>query len=353
MPDMHDMYDVIIVGAGPAGCRTAALVANRGFRVLVLEEHEEIGKPVQCAGLVSWRLRQLLTDLQSEIIINKVDRAKFFSPKKQFELKSKKPVYVIDRTKLDKFLYGKAKKAEFITGAKFRGYKKVNDGLEVRAGKQTFKTKLLVGADGPNSTVAAQAKLVQPKNKLVGIQATVDGEFDPGAVELWFGSRVSPDFFGWVIPLNSRVARVGIAARTDCREYFSRLIWKRIGRLVKPDVAGVINYGLMDTATERVMLVGDAAAQVKPLSGGGVVYGLMGAGHCARTCIKSLREERFDSEFLMKEYDAEWKEKLEKPIKRGLRYSQIIHKSDWRMNLLFTIARRTRFILRHFDMDLL
>ena len=66
------MYDVVIVGAGPAGCRAAELIANKGYKVLILEQQKQVGKPVQCAGLVSWRLKKLLPNLPKNIIVNKI-----------------------------------------------------------------------------------------------------------------------------------------------------------------------------------------------------------------------------------------------------------------------------------------
>ena len=73
------MYDVIVIGAGPAGCRTAELISSKGYSVLVIEEHKSIGRPVQCAGLVSWRLKELLPRMPKDIVINSVSRAKFSS----------------------------------------------------------------------------------------------------------------------------------------------------------------------------------------------------------------------------------------------------------------------------------
>lgn len=352
-------YDVIVVGAGPSGLKTAELVAKKNYRVLVLEEHKEIGKPLKCAGLVSWRLLELLPNLPKEIIINTVDKAKFFSHSgASFVLKSKNPVYVIDRSKLDKFLAKEAKKsgAEINGSTRFKRFRYLNESIELETDKGKFKTKILVGADGANSKVAKLAGIKQPDNILLGIQATVNGNFDSNSVELWFGYSISPDFFAWVIPLDKNKARVGLATKPKSKYYFEKFLEKRIGRKKQPDVAGTIRFGLMDTVADRILLVGDAASMIKPFSGGGVVYGLIGAGHCANACTKALEENKFGYDFLKQEYDKKWKEKLEKPIKKGLLYRKILDKiSDKQLDLFFTSGKLFKLtrLLETFDMDLL
>lgn len=347
-------YDVIVVGAGPAGCRTADLISDKGYNVLLIEEHKNIGRPVQCAGLVSWRLKEIVPELPKDIFINTVKCAKFLSQSTSFDLKTDKPVYVIDRAKFDRYLYRRAKRnSEVKLGARFVGFVRKKDSIKVKTTKGVFETKILVGADGPNSMVAKHAGLKQPDNKILGIQTTANGNFDKDSVELWFDKRFSPEFFAWVIPLNSKRARIGLATKRNAKLYFDKFLKSRIGKTKKPDVVGAINFGLMDTAAERVLLVGDAACQVKPFSGGGVIYGLIGAEFCSQACIKALRENRFDSSFLRHEYDKKWKNKLEKPIKRGMLYSKLLHGSDLKLNLLLTAGKKLKFILQSFDMDLL
>jgi digeranylgeranylglycerophospholipid reductase len=351
------MYDVVIVGAGVAGCRTAELAARRGVKVALLEEHADVGKPVQCAGLVSHRLKSMLPDLPDDVFLNKVKRAKFFyslNGKPSFELKSKKTVHVIDRERLDKALFERAKSHDIkaARSVKFVNYS-VKDKVYVKTNKGILESKLLVGADGPNSLVAKRAGLVVPDNKLAGVQDDVKGEFDSDAVELWFGNDVSPDFFGWLIPESDTKARIGIAAKKRAMDCFKRFSKERIGKAVKPDVGGMINFGIMDTATDRVMVVGDAACQVKPFSGGGVIYSLIGSSYCANACVKSLEAGDFRRSFLRMEYDRKWKWQLEGPIKKGMRYRKMMVGSDVKMRFAFNAARLFRPFLKRFDMDFL
>jgi len=356
------MHDVVVIGAGIAGCRTAELIAKKGFSVALVEEHADVGAPVQCAGLISHRLKSMLPDLPNNVFLNEVRRAKFFSPSSKdetdpaLELKSKKPVHVVDREKLDKVLFKQARAAgaKAARSTKFTDFSIGEDKILISTNRGKIESKMLVGADGPSSLVAKRAKLDVPMNYLAGVQATVGGEFERDAVELWFDNYITPDFFAWVVPINSKQARIGLAAETKALEHFRKFVKRRTKKTVKPNVGGRINFGLMsNTAAERVIVVGDAACQVKPFSGGGVIYGLIGAGYCANACVKALRADDFSAGFLKQEYDKKWKWQLRKPIKRGLLYRKLLLGSDRKMNFLLSAAEKFKFIMQDWDMDLL
>ena len=355
------IYDTIIVGAGPAGCRVGELIAKKGFKVLILEEHPEIGKPVQCAGLVSHRIFEL-SGASDDIIVNITKKAKFYSSNGKFiELKSKKPVYVIDREKFDKELSANATnvEAEIRRFTKFEDYKKMKDSIKIKTSEGTFESKILIGADGPNSTVAHESRLKLPKNVLAAVQSTIKSEFESDTVELWFSSEISPDFFGWVIPENEKWARVGLASHKNALSYFKNFLRIRFNQEMKykDSLAGIIRYGLIESSvSDRVVLVGDAASQVKPFSCGGIIYGLICADFAANACIRSLKENNYSKKFLKVNYDDVWKKKLFLPIKKGLMISKVIHSfSDNQLNFLFSTIRKSKFtkLMEFTDMDLL
>ncbi len=352
------IYDIIVVGAGPVGCKVGELIAKKGFKVLILEEHPEIGSPVQCAGLVSHRIFKL-SKVSRKVVVNKVRKARFYCSNNHTELKSKKTVYIIDREKFDKELAKKAKSAgaEIKTSTRFLGYKREKL-LRVKTNKGNYRTKLLVGADGPNSTVAKTTRIKLPDNKLTGVQTTIKSHYNPNTVELWFDSEISPEFFGWIIPENKNWARVGLATNKNVVRCLDNFFMKRFNRKIKCKniMAGTIRYGLIDNSvSNRILLVGDAASQVKPFSGGGIIYGLTGAEIAAKACIKSLKEENYKKEFLKENYDDVWKEKLEWPIRKGLTMRKIIHLfNDEQLSLLFSLIKRGKLtkLLEFIDMDL-
>ncbi len=355
---MKDIYDVAIIGAGPSGSKTAELIARNGASVLLIEEHEKIGFPVQCTGINSHRILPL-SEVSNGIVLNHVNTARFYSQSGKFlELKSKNPVYVIDRKRLDEEIAKRAKKAgtDIITSTRFEGFERKTNYLEIKTNHGRFKAKLLVGADGPNSTVAKSAGLALPKEYVVGYQETIKHDFAENIVELWFGSSITPDFFAWVVPENEKWARVGLAAKQDAVHYFRNFIKKRFKQTFeKKDIlGGIIRYGLIkDSVAARVLLVGDAASQVKPYSGGGIIYGLIGANFVANACLQALKKNRFDYIFLKENYDKRWKKKLAPAIKKGMFLHRFLHLPNWVIDFTITTARPFSFVLNNLDMDLL
>lgn len=319
---MVDRVDALIVGAGPAGCKTAELIAKGDYDVLVLEEHSEVGRPVQCTGLVSERIGKI----PEEIIVNRIKKARFYSGGEFFEVKSKNPVYVIDREKFDKHLSKKAEDA----GVKFKfrtRFLNFNHG-KVKTTDGNYETKLLIGADGPNSLVAKKVGIKLPDNVLFAVQVCMKSDFESDTVELWFGSDIAPGLFAWVVPENDNKARVGLITNKNPNVYLEKFLKKRFGRAkTKSRFGDMIRYGLIKkSVADSVLLVGDAACQIKPFSAGGLVYGQIGATYAGGACIKSLEAEDFSEKILFKNYDKQWKKKLASPIKKGLLMKKIFSK---------------------------
>ena len=353
----EEIFDVAVIGGAMSGSRTAELIAEKGHSVLLIEEHPQIGVPCKCTGLVSWRFHEVLPDFPKKLVVNTVNNAKFFAPNgKMLQLKSKNPVSVISRPGLDKFLFDHAKKAGAVakTTERFLNFNYVNNGVEIKTDKSNYKAKLLIGADGANSAVAKSARIQMPEKYLVGVQTTAEGNYDVDAVELWFGSEFSPKFFAWVVPENENIARIGLASKPSPMQYYKKFLEKRIGNFIKPDVGGVIRGGLIKTSVaNRVMLVGDAACQIKPYSGGGITYGLIASQFCADAAVVALDNYNFTKEFLKKNYDSVWKNKLAMPIKRGSLLHKTISSPDLILNFLFTAAKAGKSLLNNLDMDLI
>ncbi len=341
-----------------AGSRTAELIARNGRNVLLIEEHEKIGLPCKCTGLVSWRTPEILKNLPNNLIVNKLDKGSFYAPNGNcFTLKSKKPAYVLNRTGLDRFLFKQAvKSGAEVKTEHFEKFTYNNEFVKVKTNKGVYQTKVLIGADGANSTVAKQANLPMPKNIFVGLQTTASGNFEQ-CVELWFGKNTAPDFFAWVVPENEEIARVGVSTSTNPKPYYERFLETRLNHNgLTPDVAGVIRFGVMkDTVVDRVMLVGDAACQVKPFSGGGITYGLIATEICANAVDKALKENNFDYQFFKQNYDSEWKKKLVPGINRGMLIRKLLYSlPDYQINILFKTVKLFGYkILSKQDFDLL
>jgi len=347
------MYDVVIVGGGPIGCKIGELL-GKDFKVLIIDRKKEIGKPVHCTGLTSSRIFKL-SGVSKDLVLNKIYRSFFYSPNEtHFTLKPNKPFYVLDRELFDKELAEKAKEnnVEIKMETEFKGFLRKEKNLIIKTSKKKFETKLLIGADGPNSTVAASVNLTQPNKLLVGIQETVKGSFDKNSCELWFGSKIVPGFFGWVVPINENWARIGVASLRKSGEYLENFIKKRVGLFAekKDKVGGIIRTGLIKTSvSDNILLVGDAASQIKPFSGGGLIYGLIGSKLASEACKKALEEEKYDYLFLKKNYEEKWKGELKWSIIKGMILSNIVYNSpDWVLNYGFWFLKLSSGIIQSF-----
>jgi digeranylgeranylglycerophospholipid reductase len=331
-----DAVDVLVVGAGPAGSTAAASLAKAGHSVCVVEEHPTVGYPVQCAGLVSQRVLDLAGS--RSMVRASVRGASVFGPSlESISFRAESPrAFVIDRAGLDIYLADRAARAgaEIRTSTRFDSVEgESTDRLTVRlrgpdGTSEEMRPRLVIGADGVSSKVARAFRLRRPVEVLPAFEAEFpESPGDPDAVEVYLGRKFAPGLFGWWIPDGSGGARVGVAADADgtpTRLYFDHLLdylARRFGRpLTSPTaylVSGIPIGTLPRTHARRVLLVGDAAAQVKPLSGGGIFTGMRCAEIAAEVAAQGLGRGDLSEGFLA-EYDRRWRTELGEEFRRAL-----------------------------------
>jgi len=280
---------ITIIGAGPIGSYAAHLLARTGKEVLVLEEHGAIGRPVQCTGIVTKSISETV-QLRDELVVNRLKKVRLHAPDSS-SVEVKTSDIVIDRTRFDSHLADKAMKsgAKIVLNSKataiqeIEGFKKLKV-TDMRTKKaRSIQTDILIGADGPGSIVSRHIGNKKP-DFWVGVQAVVDMPVDRTTYEVFFGDE-TPGFFGWVVPEDGNKARVGIATTRNPRQVFSRFM-KRFGNCRILEMQG----GLIPKYDPKLRvqqgmnyIVGDAAAQVKATTGGGLVPGLNAAGCLARS----------------------------------------------------------------------
>ncbi len=332
-----ESIDVLVVGAGPAGSHAAYHLAKAGHRVVVIEEHPKVGEPVQCAGLVSRRVLELAGS--ESFVRTSVRGAAVFGPALgSVSFRADEPrAYVIDRRGLDVYLADRAARAgaEYRTGTRFDHLlpSAPPDRVGVRLSQSDgtvadLAVRLILGADGVSSAVARAFRLRRP----VEILPAFEAEFpkspgDPDVVEVYLGRRISPGLFGWWIPDGAGGARIGVAADADgipARTYYERLLEHLARRFGAPlgsataYLASGIPIGtLPKTHAPRVLLIGDAAAQVKPLSGGGIFTGMRCAAIAARVADAALQRNDL-GDAALGEYDRAWRAELGDEFQRAL-----------------------------------
>ena len=313
-------YDVIVIGAGPAGCTAAQVCAEHGLSTLCIEEHGTIGYPVQCAGLLSNNAFFECRVSQRSVLHN-VSGARVVTGSGSdllIDAKVTKAV-VVDRGALDREMAAAAANA----GTEFRLKTAVYDvrGTHVLIrginGHEEIPFKILIAADGPRSTIARLYGMSRAKVWLSGIQADIPCECDPRFVELY--PDASPEFFGWKIPAGEGRARVGLCGQTLVRERFNALLEKTGGTSCVHLVTGTLPLGVMPrTYGRRTLFVGDAAGFAKPTSGGGVYTGIRSARHAAAVAVSCCEQGAFGDAALA-DYEHRWQADIGRDLALGFR----------------------------------
>lgn len=326
---MKQKPDIIVVGGGPSGSYAAYVAAKLGASVLVCEEHETIGEPNHCAGHLNISSLNQMGIVPPELDIeNQINGAFFFSPfGKKFELRCNSPVtYVVNRTRFDRYIAELAMNA----GVEYRFKSKVQSlifdsgiikGVKINRDTERVESNLVIDAEGCSSTLLKETGLKGLKSSMVvrGIQAEVINveDIDKEMVEVYFGKKVAPGFFAWIIPKKDGQAKVGLATRIgDPREYLRNFIENHPIASKKLKNAKITHKSLhpiplegplTKTYSDGFLVVGDAASQVKPTTGGGIVFGLTCAKTAGEVAYESVNRQNYSDRFLSN-YQSRWKQ---------------------------------------------
>ncbi|MCK9593357.1 MAG: NAD(P)/FAD-dependent oxidoreductase [Methanoregula sp.] len=320
------VYDVIVIGAGPAGSAAASECAKSGLSTLCIEEHGTIGYPVQCAGLLS-NAAFAECRVSDRPVLTRVSGARVVSGTGNeilIDAKIQKAV-VVDRGSLDREMAESAANAgtEFLLKTAAYGIRGTTLITRGAKGHEEIPFRLLIAADGPRSTIARMYGMPRAKTYLAGIQADMLHDCDPRFVELY--PDASPDFFGWMIPTGKGRVRIGLCGQSNVPERFKALI-KKFGTQVSHLVTGALPLGLMPrTYGHRTLFVGDAAGFAKPTSGGGVYTGIRSARHAAAIASVCCETDIFTDSALAA-YEQRWQADIGRDLDLGFRIFQMRQK---------------------------
>ena len=323
-----DSYDIIVVGAGPAGSMAAKIAAEGGASVLMLEKDRDIGVPVRCAEAVGKDgIEKILGyAVKKEWIADEITRFKFVAPNgKAIFPKVNMSGYVLHRRLFD---YDLAKEASQ-TGVKVltSAYVKnviMTDGFvsgvicEISNQEYCISARVVIGADGVESRIGRWAGLettIPMRDMETCSQVTVrHDDIEPGMCQFYFSQQDFPGGYAWVFPKGGQTANIGLgiagnlvrqrSADQRLQEFLARYY---PGASVLSHTVGGVPCANRPAriSGNGIVLVGDAAFQSNPMTGGGITSGMAGAKIAGRVAAQAIQQGDYSAAFF-KQYEQEW-----------------------------------------------
>jgi digeranylgeranylglycerophospholipid reductase len=371
MVERYD-YEVLVVGGGPGGSCAARAAAARGLKTLMIEKRQEIGTPVRCGeGIATAWLNQIGLKPGKDWIANEVDGARIFAPNEQYitldaAQAGNETGFVVERDMFDKFLAREAIRAGSDVWVKTNALGLINEGgvpVGVHARKLNkdieIRAPLIIAADGFESRVGLWAGIktqLKPGDIEACLQYRLVGvDCDPRYNDFYVGEKAAPGGYLWVFPKGPCEANVGIGvslskspglatAKTYLDAWIKRHPGYAKGKSIE-DVAGAVSVSqpLKRTTANGVMLVGDAARLVDPLTGGGVANACI-SGQIAGEVAKAAWDAHDFSVKFLQLYEKKWRDELEEQLMRNYMAKETMMKmSDDSLNKVIDALQGVEF----------
>ena len=342
-------YDLVIIGSGPAGATTARFAAEQGLKVLLVDKRQELGAPIQCSGAVSRHaLEEVGVTPEAEFIHEPIygfgiynekgDKTTIdyrqLKPEEYGPEEGKKPLgYVVDRRRFDRYLMTQAERAGVEVWLKTEGlsYQPSGNGsckVYLRRFNQdlTVQARVLVGADGLQSQVGKWANLrthIKITELASCLQFIVDQVETEGLLEIITGHEWAPGGYAWVFPKGHGYAEIGLGviptmtdknAQWHLDKFIKQSFFKerfKNSRILEIQGGGVpLASPLRTQYADNLILVGDAARHVNPITGGGIHTALSG-GHIAGNFLADfLNQDKPPTAQNLEGYQNRWLEEL-------------------------------------------
>jgi digeranylgeranylglycerophospholipid reductase len=343
---IRDYYDVVVIGAGPAGSIAARTCAQAGLRVLLAEKRQEIGSPVRCAEAVGKDTAAEFIPLDDKWIAAEVDHFSLTnSVRDTIHFPPLETTLVLERKLFDRELAHSAAQAgaDVIVKARAAGFIKNGAGLEgvqlvVQGQPREVHCQIVIGADGTEAQSTRWAGLKsnpQLKDYYSAAQYLLTNvNVDEKVCQYHLGWSIAPAGYVWVFPKGNNTANVGLViavdpkqtrSAVDCLNDFVAKYFPQ-SSILSQVVGGIpISNVLPEMAADGYLAVGDAAHQSDPLTAGGITNGMHGGRFAAQTAIEALRQGDTSRKFLRK-YEKLWDDQFGADYRRLYRLRHTIFK---------------------------
>jgi len=341
------LYDVAVFGAGVVGSHTAGRLAAMGHNVVVVEGKRSLTDPVCCTGIIG---RECVTSfsIEEDIVLRWVKGARVFSPSGRL-LKLWRPEHqaaIVDRVALNVSMISRAqgRGACYEVGALVRDITVADDCVRIKAVRGNspvyLEARAVVVATGFSPGLTERLGLGRTGDFVTGVQAEVSAPRVED-VEVYLGREVAPSFFAWMVPTASGMGLAGLLSRRTPEIYLRKLlsVLADRGKIASVDVevlhGGISLKPLPKTYGDRLLVVGTAAGQVKPITGGGIYYGLLCADIAAEHLHRALSVDNLSARNLAG-YQREWKQKLGSELRTGYWARKVLDRlGDRQIDTLF------------------
>jgi len=305
------MFDVAVIGAGPAGGMASLQSARSGLNTLLLEEHPKIGEPVHCGECISdLALKKFDLNLPKHVVASDVKGIRVVFPDRTSTVLREKG-YVLEKHLWEQWLADQAVKqgAELKLNSRVTDIKRIADKWEISCGDEKYESKVLIDASGVQSVSSLKLGLNKRFESVIGIQYEMLDIKNEGWLDFYIWPRLAPVGYLWMIPKNNGRANVGLItpqknkAKTFLDEFIKEPEFN--GKKIVKAFGGLIpNSGPVEnTFDEGLMLVGDAAGFTSPMFEGGSHIGLKSGEIAANIAAKAIEKNNFSKEILKEYYD--------------------------------------------------
>jgi digeranylgeranylglycerophospholipid reductase len=342
---MKESYDVLVIGAGPAGSIAARTAAEKGLDVLLIEKRQEIGDPVRCAEGVSKKYLKKHVEIDKRWVCANLKGSRFYSPDgtkvgMSEETASSEDGFIIERKIFDRALAEQAAKAGAEVRVKTRATNLIIEDDFVKGarlmhlGKEYgVRSKIVIGADGVESKVGRWAGIdtsLKPIDIETCVQYIVTGvDVDQQYCEFYLGNDVAPGGYVWVFPKGEGKANIGIGILGNKTgefkprpiDYLNAFMEKRFSdaKIIGMVFGGVPVSGCIEkTSTNGLMLVGDAARQSDPITGGGILNAMEAGKMAGEAAYEAISTGDISFKKLEELYEKRWRRTLGNDINMSL-----------------------------------